>query len=306
MPAFVDANSPVSEPEVREEVRRFYDSVGWRRVGPGLFQNARYEDLRPVSQEYIQRCHRRVLRHLRPSGKYLLDAGSGPIQYPEYLEYSAGYTRRLCLDLSALALREARERIGSHGLFVVGDIAHLPLRSGVVDGAVSLHTFHHLPAVEQQRAFGEMIRVLVPGALAVVVYGWGKSAPIETWTGLPTRWASSLLLAYARWRGRGGEAVRTDNAVERSDARGTHTFKHGYQWLKDNTRDLPELDILVWRTVSTNFLRAFVHDFLLGRAWLRLLYWLEERAPHGFGRFGQYPLIVLRKPPAANEPSRKG
>jgi len=306
MPAFADANSSVSEPEVREEVRRFYDSVGWRRVGPGLFQNARYEDLRPVSQEYIQRCHRRVLRHLNRTGKYLLDAGSGPIQYPEYLEYSAGYTHRLCLDLSALALREARERIGSHGMFVVGDVAHLPLRSGVVDGAVSLHTFHHLPAGEQRRAFGEMTRVLAPGAQAVVVYGWGRSAPIETWTGLPTRWASSLLLAYARWRGRGGKAVRAAEAVERSDPRGTHTFKHGYQWLKDNTRDLPELDILVWRTVGTNFLRAFVHGGLLGRAWLRLLYWLEEQAPRWFGRFGQYPLIVLRKPPAENEPRRKG
>ncbi len=39
--------------EVKQEVREFYDQVGWQVVGEDLYQNARYEDLRPVSQEYI-------------------------------------------------------------------------------------------------------------------------------------------------------------------------------------------------------------------------------------------------------------
>ena len=88
-----------SAPQVKAEVRAYYDSVGWSQIGEGLFQNARYEDLRPVSREYIQRCHRRVGRHLPAKGKLLLDAGSGPIQYPEYLEYSGGFRYRVCLDI---------------------------------------------------------------------------------------------------------------------------------------------------------------------------------------------------------------
>jgi len=305
--ASADARAATSEAEVREEVRRFYDSVGWRRVGPGVFQNARYEDLRPVSQEYIRRCRRRVLRHLRPTGKFLLDGGSGPIQYPEYLEYSAGYRYRLCVDLSALALREARDRIGAHGLYLVGDIAHLPLAADFADGVVSLHTVHHLAPGEQRQALAEMTRVLAPGASAVVVYGWGAGAPIEVWTRLPMRLATSLVRAYARLRHRGLPAEPAAAGRARSQGQRTFTFKHGYSWLMENTRHLQaSVDVLTWRSVGTNFMRAFIHEPLLGRAWLRLLYWLEERAPRWFGRFGQYPLIVLRKPSSESEKRGEG
>ena len=65
--------------EVKEQVRQFYNQVGWQKVGEGIYQNARYEDLRPVSSDYIHRCHLRVKRFLKPDGVYLLDAGSGPI-----------------------------------------------------------------------------------------------------------------------------------------------------------------------------------------------------------------------------------
>ena len=69
----------------------FYDEIGWRQDGEGLYQNARYEDLRPVSRDYIHKCHLRVNRHIASTGDLLLDAGSGPVQWPEYLTYSAGY-----------------------------------------------------------------------------------------------------------------------------------------------------------------------------------------------------------------------
>jgi len=72
----------------KQQVREFYDQIGWSQVGDGLYQNARYEDLRPVSREYIHKCHLRVKRHLAPEGKILLDAGSGPVQWPEYLTYA--------------------------------------------------------------------------------------------------------------------------------------------------------------------------------------------------------------------------
>jgi SAM-dependent methyltransferase len=307
MPAATEVTpSFPSEAEVREEVRRFYDSVGWKRVGPGVFQNARYEDLRPVSREYIQRCRRRVLRHLRRRGRFLLDAGSGPLQYPEYLEYSAGYQFRICLDLSARALREARERIGDHGLYVVGDIARLPFASAAVEGVVSLHTIHHLPAEAQPQAFDEMARLLRPAATAVVVYGWGSSATLEIWTRVPLRIVEAFARAYRRWRGGARYRPPPTGAPAGEVSPRTHTFKHGYEWLRENTRHLPGIEVLVWRSVGTRFLRAFIHEQLLGRWWLRRLYGLEERAPHWFGRHGQYPLIVIRKPPAGREVRDEG
>ncbi len=145
--------------DTKTQVREFYDSVGWKKIGEGLYQNAKYEDLRPVSQEYIHRCHMRVTRHLPNRGDLFLDAGSGPIQYPEYLEYSKGFRRRVCLDISILALKEGRERIGDHGLFVVGDIANLPFVSESFDGVLSMHAIHHLEENEHLKAFSELSRV---------------------------------------------------------------------------------------------------------------------------------------------------
>ena len=93
------------------QVKDFYNQVGWQRIGDELYQNAIYEDLRPVSREYIERCHARVKAHLAREGKYLLDAGSGPVQWPAYLTYSEGYKYRVCMDISHVALNEARTRL---------------------------------------------------------------------------------------------------------------------------------------------------------------------------------------------------
>ncbi len=163
------------ETSVKQRVRQFYDRVGWQTVAGGMYQNARYEDLRPVSRWYIRQCHLRVGRFLKPSGRFLLDAGSGPVQYVEYISYSAGYQRRVCVDISIVALQEARQRIGDHGLFVVADVANLPFQKGPFDGIVSLHTLHHLPVDEQPKAYMELYRVLKPGSSAVVVNGWTDS-----------------------------------------------------------------------------------------------------------------------------------
>ena len=141
----------------KQQVREFYDQIGWSQAGDGLYQNARYEDLRPVSREYIHKCHLRVNRHLAPSGDYLLDAGSGPVQWPEYLTYSENYRYRLCVDISITALKEASQKLGERGLYVVADIANLPFKADAFDGEVSMHAIHHLPLSEHKSAFLELL-----------------------------------------------------------------------------------------------------------------------------------------------------
>ena len=47
----------MSDLEVKQQVRKFYDQVGWQIVSDGFYQNARYEDLRSISQDYIGKCH---------------------------------------------------------------------------------------------------------------------------------------------------------------------------------------------------------------------------------------------------------
>jgi hypothetical protein len=289
----------MSETEIKQQVQDFYNRVGWQQVSEGTYQNATYEDLRPVAREYVHRCHLRVAHHLAPTGEKLLDAGCGPIQYPEYLEYSRGYQRRVCLDISSVALQEARQRIGTHGLFVIGDIANLPFKKDAFDGLVSLHTIHHLPAAEHARAYLELQRVLAPGKTGVVVNGWDLP-PLTVLQNFLIRLADSLHRKPKRPLPTGRNAGAEPSPLPcrggaGGEVRGTFVRKHTPAWLgKEVGRHIP-VEVWCWRSLSVRFMRTFIHKRLGGQFWLRLLFWLEERFPHFFGKNGQYPLIVLRK-----------
>ena len=291
----------MSEADVKQRVRQFYDRVGWQIVEGGNYQNARYEDLRPVSKEYIHRCHLRVKRYLKPAGRYLLDAGSGPVQYAEYLAYSEGYTYRVCVDISIVALQEAKRRLGNHGLYVVADVANLPFKIEPFDGVVSLHTLHHLPLEEQTKAYHELYRVLKPGCSAVVVNGWTDS-PLMRRVSPLVRLMERVGTTIARLRGRSAAprpapaanpAVKTEQ--KQKDVTGTFIRKLDAAWLRQQLSGYMDYEIYPWRSVNVRFLRAVIHGPLGGRWWLRLLYRLEERYPRFLGEKGQYPLIVIRK-----------
>jgi SAM-dependent methyltransferase len=285
-----------SDTQIKQQVRQFYDDIGWQEIGEGVFQNARYEDLRPVSWEYIHRCHLRVRRYLSPNGRYLLDAGSGPIQYPEYLEYSRGYQARVCADISVVALAAARQKIGDRsssgqGLFVVADVANLPFRRDVFDGVVSLHTIHHLPIEEHSLAYQELYRVLAPSKSAVIVNGWQDSSIMRMFV-KPIKWKNQTRKRIRKklnnYRGKQSKSPK-------DTSKGTFVIKHNANWLKKEVGSQIHLEIYVWRSVSVRFLRAYIFPNLGGKWLLRQLYDLEERFPHFMGEQGQYPLIVLKK-----------
>ena len=294
-----------AETDVKRKVREFYDQVGWQLVGEDLYQNAHYEDLRPVSHEYIHRCHMRVARHLAPQGRYLLDAGSGPIQYPEYLEYSRGYRYRVCADISITALQEARNRIGEHGSYVVTDIANLPFKQEAFDGVVSLHTIHHLPEDEHLQAYDELYRVLKPGKSGAVVNGWPSSRlmswfnPFFKWINRSRNLKNRLLARDSNERK--SRPQKSNRDADQDSPKGTFTNRHDVEWVKTVVGSHMTVEILVWRSVSVKFLRNMIYPLLAGRLWLRLLYWLEDRYPHYFGENGQYPLIVICKGPQPSE-----
>lgn len=284
----------VSDTEIKRQVREFYNQVGWQEASDGFYQNASYEDLRPVAQDYIHNCHLRVLRHLNPSGHLLLDAGSGPIQYPEYLEYSKGYQHRVCADISSVALQEARKRIGSHGMFVVCDIANLPFKSNSFDGTVSLHTIHHLPRDEHIRAYQELHRTLAPAGRVVIVNGWDNpplTIFLDFWVGLYER----LYAIFHPQPKMANQGQASPSSANQTAIRGTYIRKHNAAWLQKDVGSLMPVEILCWRSVSVHFLRAFIHEELAGRWLLKSIFWFEERFPYFFGKYGQYPLIEIRK-----------
>jgi SAM-dependent methyltransferase len=280
----------------KQDVREFYDKIGWQQVEDGIFQNARYEDLRPVSQDYIEKCHQRVSRHLAPSGEFLLDAGSGPIQYDAYLQYSENYQYRVCADMSITALEEARRKIGDHGLFVVADIANLPFEDEAFDGVVTLHTIHHLPVEEHVRAYEGLNRVLKTGRQAVIVNGWSRSPLMDFFRGV-SRLRRNIWLLARRLLGRPiPKKFQKKRDKASDDASGTFVQKHDPAWFKRAVKSRLNVQILVWRSVSVHFLKNYISDGPNGQRLLQWIYQLEERYPRFFGEKGSYPLIVLRKP----------
>lgn len=290
-----------TEVQVKQQVREFYDRIGWQKVAGDLYQNARYEDLRPVSENYIHCCHLRVGKHIEKAGRFLLDAGSGPVQYFEYLGYSLGYGYRVCADISIVALMEARRRLGEHALCVVADVANLPFADGVFDGTVSLHTLHHLPLSEHGKAYGEIYRTLGGGRRAVVVNGWTDS-PLMRRSAWLVKLAERAGRLAARLRGRlpQEDAAQQENKAQqgaqvKKDPTGTFINKLDAGWLRGLLDGKMQYDIFVWRSVSVRWLRALVHAPTGGKLFLKGLFWLEERAPRWFGENGQYPMVVIKK-----------
>lgn len=282
------------KPKVRREVREFYDQVGWQKVGllqenlQGIYENTLYEDLRPVAREYIHKCHLRINRHLSPRGRFLLDAGSGPVQYPEYVEYSRNYQGRVCADISITALQEARRHLGEHGLYVVADIASLPFKKDAFDGLVSLHTIHHLPKEEHPGAYRELFRVLAPAHNGVVVVGWQRPILIKIFN-FPHRLRKRLQGFFRKFK----RAGKVDK--EKKPSKGTYHEKYTAAWLKKELAGQVPIDILVWRSVGVRTMRLYIHQALGGKYLLRLVYALEELFPRFFGEKGTYPLIVMHK-----------
>lgn len=300
----------MNEENIKQSVREFYDQVGWQSIGDTLYQNAQYEDLRPVSQEYLHRCHMRVKRHLAQAGTYFLDAGSGPVQYPDYLTYSEGYHGRVCMDISIVALQEARKRVGEHGFYVVADIAHLPFKSDVFDGTSALHTIHHVPMADKLHAYEALHRTLKPGRCMVVVDGWTNAFLMTRLSGF-----MAFMKRLRAWRESktaevSVEADEIDGAIaatkksaesHASSPAGTFVEKFDADGLIELLTGRMDFEILVWRSVSVPFLRSVIYPDWGGRFWLKVIYWIEERFPRLLGRIGQYPLVVIRKPAATGE-----
>ena len=202
---------------------------------------------------------------------------------------------RLCLDISIVALIDARERIGEHGLFVVADVANLPFAPEVIDGLVSLHTLHHLTAEDYLPAYHELRRVMKGGARAVVINGWGDSSLMRFFR-YPMLFMERLTKKNAASKSAEAHEQTTEPKAEaKSKPEGTFVHKLDADGLRKLLgKDFP-VEIRVWRSVSVRFLRAMIQPYLLGRFWLALLYGLEELFPRFFGEKGQYPMITFTK-----------
>jgi ubiquinone/menaquinone biosynthesis C-methylase UbiE len=100
-------------------------------------------------------------------GDDVIEIGPGP-------GFTTDILRTMTANLTAVEVDERlaatlAERLGDGNVRVlVGDATALDFPSRSFSGAASFHMLHHIAAAEQQdRAFAELARVLVPGAVLV-------------------------------------------------------------------------------------------------------------------------------------------
>lgn len=267
-------------------VQNFYNDRGWSKEDEGDYEDAIiFEDLRPMSAEYLKDCHKRVKRYLNDSGTYMLDAGSGALQYTDYLQYSDNYTYRICADLSFQGLQECKRKLGEKAICLLCDLTKLPIKDGIADGFVSLNVVYHIPKDEQINAISEMYRVLAKNGKGVVVYDWYKHSILMNVTLLPFR-------AFEFFRHR-IKALFAKAAGQSKPQKMLYFHAHPYEYFKANM-PMP-FKLAVWRVVSVPFMKVYLHPFLFGKQLLKLIWNWEEKYPEYTGKNGEYPLFYFEK-----------
>jgi len=260
-------------------VSEFYNKIGWKTIGSITEDARRWEDLREFAQDYVKKCRLRVLRHIPPKGDYILDMGSGPIQYPEYLEYSVNYKRRYCVDFSLEAIESAKKKIGEHGVFLQGNFEDIKLDKKFFDCSISLHTIYHIDEDVQENVVRKLLYVTKPGKPVIIVYS--NPNTIIHYVKFPLH-ILRRLINY-------NQGVKND--IRKQEL---YFYAHPLGWW-DRFRGVADVMILPWRSFSAKQQKCLVHGNRIGKALLNKLFDMEDRFPNFFVRYFQYPMIILRK-----------
>lgn len=255
---------------VETKVRDFYNDAGWSTTQEGVNEDARlWEDLRPAAADYVRTCRLKLLEHLPKSGNLFLDAASGPIQYPEYLEYSKGFNKRVCVDISQRALDQARLKLGERGEYVCVSILELPFPDNHFDAVASLHTIYHIDKDQQEAAVRQLIRVAKPGAKIVILYA------------NPDR-----LLARLK---------RLVNPAKPDPFAGPiYYYAHPLDWWA-RFADSVRVHVYPWRALTAKDSRRLIPDNRVGHTLFSAVGALEKALPGAATALGAYPMIVMEK-----------
>ena len=265
---------------VNDSVREFYETKGWVADDQGVFAETKaFSDTRTLAQDFTNRCTRRMGRHFKSGGKYLLDAGSGPIPYEELLRYGDAFEKRVCVDLSVKGLWAAKQKLGDRGIYLQGDLTKLPLKTGSMDAVTCNHVIYQIPPEHQVAAWLELWRVLKPGGTAVVVYF--SPNPRLSWR---LEKAAKTLF---------GDLAAKRAAPYPDDELPHHVMP--MSWFEERMWPFTyKLDS--FRPVNQSFMRDRLPNDWRGRAFLNALYAFQAAAPGFCARYGAVPAFVFHKP----------
>jgi len=257
------------ETKVELELKNFYNESGWSHNSSGHSTDATlWEDLRLAAKNYVSNCRLRICEHLPQQGDRILDAASGPIQYPEYLNFSKNFKKRVCVDISEKALEQAKLKLGEHGDYVCTSLLELPFSDNNFDASLSLHTIYHIDKEQQGRAVRELIRVTKIGQPLIIIYA------------NPDRFFSRLKRVFKK------PQEATEGII--------YYYAHPLSWWTQFS-DTCELKIFPWRALTASESKKLIPNNLIGKWLFTFVQQMENLFPDTITRFGAYPMIILTK-----------
>lgn len=271
----------------KERVFKYYNEISYDlKNGYRLFRDSpKWVDYREVSKKYIRNSFTRAKNHINPAGKYLLDIASGPIGLEEYLALSENYEYRICADISVNALIQAKLNYSPRkGIFICADITNIPIRDNSCDAVLCQHTLYHIPRKEQETAVNELYRVAKPGTSIAIVY----SLFYHSWFMNISLFPIQLYRILRHFAGK--IYVRIFKGKPR-----LYFYPHSLGWFKRKFAFSRDMKFFCWRSTNKYFLNLYVHKWLRGDKILEWLRRSEEKHPQFWGKFGEYPIIVIRK-----------
>jgi SAM-dependent methyltransferase len=262
----------------KQSVKDFYDNEGWKYAGANSRDAIINENLTEIASNYVHSVRMRIF-HAIGSGSSLLDVGCGPIQYSEYVEYSQNFKTRVCVDLSSEALKLAKEKIGDHGDFIVGDYLLLPTpKSAPFDGATLINVLYHVKREDQEKLVRKILNDLKPGAKLVIVYSNPHS---------PSAVITKILVQVKRQLG-----LLTSRKNRATHGNPIYFFRFPLDFWK-RFEDQAEVQIRAWRTFSPALEKLMFRKHFFGAGLFRIIFKLENQK--WWNRVAEYPIIIMEK-----------
>ena len=270
--------------KVGQTLRAFYDTYGWKRdEATGYLKGELlHEDLDERTQRYWDNNEMRYQRYFSDGGRFFLDAGCGAKPRKCLAE---GFQMHVCVDISILGLKEAREKIGDSGAYVLADLASLPFKEGSFDAALVCHCLYHVEKDLQFVVLDEMYRSIKTGKNILVFYSSRYNLISVAHMVPKLLLASGNLLRNSFRRLRRREASASDSMPP------LYSYPHNPRRL---ARAFKNSEVSCLTTLS-GYDTALLRRLGLFNLLVPVFTFLERRFPHAMVYIGKFACIRIQK-----------
>lgn len=266
-----------------EVVRAFYDSFGWKKdEGRGRYLGEiLHEDLDETSQGYMDANEIRYRWAFEDGGDLFLDAGCGA---EPRTKMSQNFRKHICVDISVVGLREAKNQLGDFGSYVLADLSALPFKDRSFDGVLASHCLYHIDKEIQTVVLKELYRVSDTGKHILVFYVSNHNLlSLFHNTGKVVIKVTSFLAKTLRLgRNHVDPATKTPPL---------YSYTHNPRRL---AREFHSVDVTCLRTL-TKFDMQLLRKLGILRPAVSILSFLEAAFPHVMLYFGKYAAINIQR-----------